>query len=284
MATEEQTKLVNGRYFLPRNVEEAERMQNQHEWLKAGANGLVLAPVDLNRSSMRVLDAATADGYWMQDAKTVFPLDTDFVGFDNAPEGYPPLDIKPPLNIIKQNLIEEFPAAWKNAFDFVHQRFVIPLFKDEEVPQVISNLGGCVKPGGWIQLVEMDFKTPVSEPMDSCKAVQAFHKLTSSIVADPLAATKLAGRLSAAGFVNVGYRAIDMIAGSAHPDPELGQRGARNMLSILGYFQSFARPEMIGLSEGEWSELPKRFTEEMKTHKVALRVYFVWGQRPERSR
>lgn len=53
---------VGSRYFLPRNVEEAQRMQNQHEWLKGGADGLVLAPIDLNRSKMRVLDAATADG------------------------------------------------------------------------------------------------------------------------------------------------------------------------------------------------------------------------------
>lgn len=53
---------ATGRYFLPRNVEEAERMQNQHEWLKGGADGLVLAPIDLKRHGMRVLDAATADG------------------------------------------------------------------------------------------------------------------------------------------------------------------------------------------------------------------------------
>lgn len=53
---------VGSRYFLPRNMEEAERMQNQHEWLKGGADGLVLAPIDLTRSGMRVLDSATADG------------------------------------------------------------------------------------------------------------------------------------------------------------------------------------------------------------------------------
>ena len=98
-----------------------------------------------------------------------------------------------------------------------------------------------MKPGGWIQLVEMDFQTPVSEPIESCKAVQSVHKLTSTIVSDPLAATKLAGRLSEAGFVNVGYKAVDMIAGSAHSNPELGERGARNMLSVLGFFQSVAK-------------------------------------------
>ncbi|KAF4762285.1 hypothetical protein N7455_003216 [Penicillium solitum] len=280
MSPEEKAE-ATGRYFLPRNVEEAERMQNQHEWLKGGADGLVLAPIDLQRRGMRVLDAATADGYWMKDVKADFPDDTEFLGFDNAPEGYPPLSTNPPLKIVQQSLVEDFPADWSNAFDFVHQRFVIPLFKAEEVPLVLSNLTGCVKPGGWIQLVEMDFQTPVSEPLESCKAVQTVHKLTSGVVSDPLAATKLAGRLSENGFVNVGYKAVDMVAGSANPDREMGERGARNMLSVLGFFQSVAKPEMIGLTEEEWTELPKRFAEEMEKYKVALRVYFVWGQKPE---
>lgn len=157
------------------------------------------------------------------------------------PEGYPPLDSNPVLEIVKQSLVEEFPTEWSNAFDFVHQRFVIPLFKAEEVPLVLSNLTGCVKPGGWIQLVEMDFQTPVSEPIEECKAVQTVHKLTSGVVSDPLAATKLAGRLSENGFVNVGYKAVDMVAGSANANPEMGKRGARNMLSVLGFFQSVAK-------------------------------------------
>ncbi|KAJ6101981.1 hypothetical protein N7486_004408 [Penicillium sp. IBT 16267x] len=279
--SKEKVEEVGSRYFLPRNVEEAERMQNQHEWLKGGANGLVLAPIDLTRPGMLVLDAATADGYWMQDARSIFPEKTEFVGFNNAPEGYPPLNANPALQIVKQNLVEEFPAAWKNSFDFVHQRFVIPLFKTEEVPLVLRNLIGCVKPGGWIQLVEMDFQTPVSKPIELCKAVQTVHKLTSTVVSDPLASTKLAGRLTEEGLVNVGYKAIEMVAGSSHPDPELGERGKRNMLSVLGFFQSVAKPEMIGITEEEWADLPKRFEEEMKNHHVALRVYFVWGQKPE---
>lgn len=59
---EDQKQEIAGRYFLPRNLEEAARMQNQHEWLKGGAGGLVLAPIDLGRQGMRVLDSATADG------------------------------------------------------------------------------------------------------------------------------------------------------------------------------------------------------------------------------
>lgn len=36
---------------------------------------------------------------------------------------------------------------------------------------------------------------------------------------------------------------------------------------------------MIGMTEEEWETLPQRFAEEMKNHHVALKVYFVWGQK-----
>lgn len=38
---------------------------------------------------------------------------------------------------------------------------------------------------------------------------------------------------------------------------------------------------MIGLTQEEWAELSKRFAGEMEKYKVVLKVYFVWGQKPE---
>ncbi|UKZ81573.1 hypothetical protein TrVFT333_009345 [Trichoderma virens FT-333] len=270
--SEDQKQEIGGRYFLPRNLEEAARMQNQHEWLKGGAGGLVLAPIDLGRQGMRVLDSATADGYWIQDVKSIFPESTEF------PRGIPPLD--PPLEIIKQNLVDEFPIEWESNFDFVHQRFVIPLFAESEVQPVLRKLIKCMKPGAWIQLVEMDFKTPVSEPLESCQAAQKFHELTSSVVSDPLASTKLAARLNEEGLTNVTYKTVDMIAGSSHPDAALGERGRRNMSSVMAYFQSVSSAEKMGMTAQEWASLPNEFEDEMSKYKIAVRVYFVWGQKP----
>jgi hypothetical protein len=60
-----QTELIRDlkkRYILPHTRQEIERMQNQHEWVKACAKGLVKAPLDFERRDLRVLDSATADG------------------------------------------------------------------------------------------------------------------------------------------------------------------------------------------------------------------------------
>ncbi|KAI9149061.1 N-methyltransferase verN [Paramyrothecium foliicola] len=279
IATEHKEDLEE-RYVLPRSNAEAERMQNQHHWLKGGAGGLVLAPIDTQRKGLRVLDSATADGYWVHDVRPEFAPGTEFFGFDSDPEGFPPLD--PPVNIIKHNLVDELPADWQNSFDFIHQRFIIPLFASEEVNGVLRNLTAGLRSGGWVQLVEMNFKTPISTPLESVPTVRKIHEIISSVVSakgDPLACTKLAGRLTDLGLTNVGYKAVPTIAGAAHPDAEIGERGRRNMLTVLAYFQSVANREALGYSEEEWAEIPKLFEEEMKNHKVALEVWYVWGQK-----
>lgn len=145
------------------------------------------------------------------------------------------------MSMREQNLVQPFPQEWKASFDLVHQRFVISLFKDDEIKIVFNNLLSCLKPGGWIQFCEPDFGTPVSEPRDKTLAFQMIHKLTGEVMADNMAATGLAGRLRKAGLINVGVQIVDMVAGNAHEDAETGQRGFRNMLSILKYFQSVTK-------------------------------------------
>lgn len=62
---ESETELVKDlrkRYILPHTRDEIERMQNQHEWVKGCAKGLLKAPLDQHKRGLRVLDSATADG------------------------------------------------------------------------------------------------------------------------------------------------------------------------------------------------------------------------------
>lgn len=50
-------------YFLPVNSLEAERLMSQHLVLIDALDGrIVLAPVDLNKPGLKVLDSGTADG------------------------------------------------------------------------------------------------------------------------------------------------------------------------------------------------------------------------------
>lgn len=90
-------------YMLPNSQKEIERMRNQHEWIKGSFGGLIKAPIDFEKKDQKILDSATADGNflpfirhiatlqsdaiigtWVFDARTLFPPETELVGFDIA--------------------------------------------------------------------------------------------------------------------------------------------------------------------------------------------------------
>jgi hypothetical protein len=54
-------KITKTEYVLD-NDEEASRLAKQHDVIKDAMGGLILAPIDLSRSGLRILDSGTADG------------------------------------------------------------------------------------------------------------------------------------------------------------------------------------------------------------------------------
>jgi hypothetical protein len=54
-------KITKTEYVLD-NDEEASRFAKQHDMIKDAMDGLILAPIDLSRSGLRILDSGTADG------------------------------------------------------------------------------------------------------------------------------------------------------------------------------------------------------------------------------
>lgn len=120
----------------------------------------------------------------------------------------------------------------------MHQRFILPLFKDAEIEGVIKSLVATMKPGAWIQFVEPDFSTPVSEPPDKTKAFRMIHDLTRVTMGDHAPGVNLAARLEKAGLTRITTEIIDMIVGLQHPDRELGERSFRNYSEVIGYYHS----------------------------------------------
>jgi hypothetical protein len=51
-----------------------------------------------------------------------------------------------------------FPVDWKNTFDLVHSRFSLPGAGNFPMTNIIASEVGVLKPGGWLQLMEMDFE------------------------------------------------------------------------------------------------------------------------------
>jgi gliotoxin biosynthesis N-methyltransferase len=137
------------------------------------------------------------------------------------------------------DLLKPFPIAWQQSFDLVHQRFIFPIFKDNEVNQVVENLVSCVKPGGWIQFVEPDASTKLSE--SKATWFLKLHNLAEKVMTNPNVAQKLKSRLGELGMSNIQEEVIDMGVGRLHENRELGIRGAKNMKAMLDRFMSVTR-------------------------------------------
>ncbi|GFF33542.1 hypothetical protein IFM61606_01914 [Aspergillus udagawae] len=258
--------------------DEVNRLQLQHELIEAFCNGLVKAPIDLTRPGQRILDSATADGHWMRRMQTIMPPGTEFVGFDILPVVQNPNNPFPPqIRTVLRSVLDPLPAEWTNAFDLVHQRLLLVLFSDEEVARILQGLISCVKPGGWIQLFEGSGKR-LHDPR--AKYFGTFYDLAERKLQNIEVGGRLGDSLRKAGLVNIHHETVDFNIGCSNPDKELGEKGARNILSIFDMWQNETSREEISLSQEEWENLGRLALEDMRTYRTEMRYHIVWAQKP----
>ncbi|KAK4039496.1 S-adenosyl-L-methionine-dependent methyltransferase [Parachaetomium inaequale] len=270
-------------YMLPHSHQEIERMKNQHEWIKGSFGGLIKAPINLFKKHQRILDSAAADGTWLCDISTLFPPETELVGFDIAPQLYPPPDRLPPnVNLVPGDLSKALPAEWDQHFDLVHQRFVFPGFSSAIVGQFLGRLMACVKPGGWIQLVEPAADENVSGP--DAVGFAVLHRLAAACTQCPDPRDTILSTLKDGGFINVNIQTMDLVVGVFQENRELDARGRKSMRDArkeVANIKSRRSPEALGMSEADWETVLHRFDTDMEKYRTAVRHNIIWAQRPE---
>jgi hypothetical protein len=162
-------------------------------------------------------------GYWLADFKKslVQPDTCTLIGFDITNENFPsPLPQGIQLEV--QDVMAPFPDSWLGTFDLVHQRFVLAA-TGAKGREAVRGLCSLVKPGGWIQLVEM--QSAVGE--DDGPAVHQFIGLVNELhvkIGAPRNVSDLCvleGHVRAAGFQRVGIMTAPGTLGVKVPDPTL---------------------------------------------------------------
>ncbi|KAL7811110.1 S-adenosyl-L-methionine-dependent methyltransferase [Trichoderma gracile] len=262
-------------YILPNNRQEIERMKNQHEWIKGSFGGLIKAPIDFEAKNQKILDSAAADGTWLCDVSSLFPPETELVGFDIAAELYPPPETLPSnVSLVLGDLTKDLPAEWTADFDLVHQRFIFPSFPVETVEKILERLANCVRPGGWIQLVEPAANENVSGPGPS--AFTTLHQIASLFMKCPSPKEVILLQLTKLGFVNINVHSVDIVIGKFQDNRELDIRGRKSMRAAFNNIY-----DILNMSQEDWSTLPDRFDEDLKIYRTAIRHHIIWAQRPE---
>lgn len=119
-------------------------------------------------------------GIWLQDLrKEIGPAaeKQTFIGTDLVTDLFP----NPPpegIQFVKQSITEPWPQDWKESFDLVHQRQVLGFCGNFGLDQAVRNLCELAKPGGYVELIELDCDQSV---LKEGSVAQEFFRLLEQI-------------------------------------------------------------------------------------------------------
>ncbi|KAF9947852.1 hypothetical protein BGZ72_010221 [Mortierella alpina] len=136
-------------YLLPNDIDE---LQLQHFILRYAIQGNYKSPLD--KSKVRaILDVGCGPGTWTMEMANEFP-DATLTGIDLSAV-FPTTIIPGNCRFMQHNILHRFPFP-DNTFDFVYQRLLIAGLTPTDWGRVLLELERVTKPGGWIELVEVD--------------------------------------------------------------------------------------------------------------------------------
>lgn len=260
------------------NQSEKARLAYQHEViLDAMGHRAVLAPVDLTGTrSLRILDSGAANGRWLLDLRRSLERDDDagpgpggvrheYVGTDVDASLYPPAP-PPGVSFVDQSIRAPFPAAWRGTFDLVHQRLVMAAASPPQttVASVTAALAGLLRPGGWLQLVELDNECAASNG-PALRRLLRYHQQNSAAGGlGPNISVHLVGAMREAGLRDVEMRAVEVYYGALNGGgEELRAKSTRSLLDVVGPVLAQAKGTYHGRLEcsccmcdfGYWTDL-----------------------------
>lgn len=149
--------LTNTPYILPKDSEEAGRLDIQHHLFRLAAGGLYRAPLHQPRS---ILDVACGTGTWGREMAQRFPH-TRVIGLDideSLPEKA--MEVLGPGGQFPRNFRFQVadvlqPLPFDDAsFDFVHARLISPFVPIARWPDVVGEMVRVLRSGGLIELVD----------------------------------------------------------------------------------------------------------------------------------
>lgn len=132
-----------GKYLLPNDIPEQERLDLQHSISVRLFGGLSLAPI---HRPGRVLDLGTGTGIWAIDFAVEHP-ESDVLGTDLSP--IQPEYVPPNCRFEVDDAEDEW--AFNHKFDYVHARYMTGAFHTAKLPDILRSTYENLNPGGWCE-------------------------------------------------------------------------------------------------------------------------------------
>jgi len=267
--------------ILKTGKQEVDRLDTQHIVIREAMGSLVLAPIDLSKPGLRILDQATGGGIWLHDMKSTSPARHTYVGTDIV-DDYFPSEPVPDMSFHNQSMTEPWPDSWAGSFDLVHSRFALAGAGTNSIREVVKRLFALVKPGGYIQLVENAFEEPPNGA-----AARAFVETISSMFS--LVTGGQFGNLRAdaarwlqeAGMEGVEDRLVTVPLGLSAKSGELNELSITSIVSTAsGISETAKQMPPFGVPLDIIEALPKQLGKELGEQGGAYQIFVLWGRKP----
>ncbi|KAJ1557187.1 hypothetical protein HK096_008645 [Nowakowskiella sp. JEL0078] len=161
-------------YPLPADIEEQDRLEIQHMVLTHMFGNLFHFPLNdkLKRKGGMILDMGCGPGSWSRDVASKYPL-AEIYAVDMAKTLFDGVETLPNITFIVGNVLEGLPFP-DNYFDVVYQRYLVLAIPKSKWLDCLRELKRVTKPGGYIELVELDLELLRGGPLGSM-----FHNAVS---------------------------------------------------------------------------------------------------------
>ncbi|WP_165422801.1 class I SAM-dependent methyltransferase [Ktedonosporobacter rubrisoli] len=261
-------------YTLPKDAQEDQRLNLQHNLLREAFGGNLFVPV---LSPRTILDVGCGTGRWLMEVASEFP-DAQLTGVDLL---FPPALQEPgtlPSNctLTTANVLTglPFPDA---SFEVVHQRLLAFALPEVTWPGVVAELVRVTRPGGWIELVESAVAYRQMGPVTT-RHVEWLVETCKQRGIDCLIASRLDILLEKAGLssVNVLRKTIPL----GQWGGRLGKMALANMLAAKQTGKKLITTQ-LGISTEEYDRSVGEWLQECERFHTCMEFFLVSAQRPD---
>ncbi|PYH78144.1 S-adenosyl-L-methionine-dependent methyltransferase [Aspergillus uvarum CBS 121591] len=263
-------------YFQPVDDDEVERLELQHQVFNKVFDDRLIFPPLPSDNPERILDCGHGTGAWAVEVAEQYPQ-CEVIGVDISPQMSP--DYAPDnlwFQIDDLNRPFTFPS---NHFDLVHSRMQATGIDRARWLSYIWDIKRVLKPGGWVQLVEMYFN--VQSDNGSLTEEHALRQWSTKFMQslddrkDLRVGTRLKDLLMAAGMDQVDARMIPLPLSGWSNDPRAREIGAANLKctnQLLPALALYPMTQRLGMPYEEFEQMISRAQEE--AGRPGLKAYF----------
>jgi len=144
--------------FAQRSSAEVERLNWQHNYIVRCMGGHLIHPSIPIDEIASIADVACGTGVWLEDvskALSASGTERSYEGFDISPKMFPPESERGKIKFEVLDIMKPVPEEYHARFDLVSIRLLCAAIKEVDLGYAIRNAEQMIKPGGYLQWVEL---------------------------------------------------------------------------------------------------------------------------------